>query len=309
MPEKFTGLPPLPALQAFEAAARNENFMAAADELHLSQSAISHRVRALEHHLGYALFERLPRGLRLTENGKAYLPSVRSAFAEILGATTSIFGARHSGRLTIRAPLSYAAIWLPDLVSEFSQSYPDIEVRLNSSVWTDRLAADETDIELRLGCGHWPGYKAELLFQETLIPLCSDSAFSQLPNTVSARVLANQPLIHVTGVEDQWGEFFRQNGVVGEAQHKRKSVLTDSSVAAASLSATGSHLCLLTETLAAHFLDLGVLVRAAPLSVPSKQGLYLVTPETSSALVPEVELFRGMLIKRCASLTRPSYQT
>lgn len=92
MPDQSTPMPPLPTLQAFEAAARHENFMAAAEELSLSQSTISHRVRGLEHHLGYALFERLPRGLRLTENGKAYLPSIRSAFAEIMGATTSIFG-------------------------------------------------------------------------------------------------------------------------------------------------------------------------------------------------------------------------
>jgi len=138
-------LPPLPGLAAFEAAARHENFMAAAKELNLSQSAVSHRVRSLEHHLGYALFERLPRGLRLTENGKAYLPSIRSAFSEILGATTSIFGVRRSGRLTVRAPVSYAAIWLPQFISVFSQKHKGIEIRMDSSVWADYLALDETD--------------------------------------------------------------------------------------------------------------------------------------------------------------------
>ena len=97
-------LPPLNGLIAFEAAARTGNFARAAEELNLTQSTISHRVRMLERYLGYPLFERLPRGLRLTESGKAYLPSIRKAFEQIFSSTAGIFGRKDQGSLTVRAP-------------------------------------------------------------------------------------------------------------------------------------------------------------------------------------------------------------
>ena len=166
-------LPPLPSLQAFEAAARHENFAAAAKELNLSQSAVSHRVRTLERHLGYPLFERLPRGLRLTEPAKAYLPSLRRAFEEILSATSGIFG--HGGRsvLNVRAPISYTVLWLAPLVDRFNAEFPQIEIHLSSSIWTEKIATGETDVEFRIGRGSWPGVEAGLLFRDPLIPVCS----------------------------------------------------------------------------------------------------------------------------------------
>jgi LysR family glycine cleavage system transcriptional activator len=291
MQKNSQNLPPLSALQAFESAARHENFMAAATELNLSQSAISHRVRALERHLGYALFERLPRGLRLTESGKAYLPSIRSAFAEIMGATTSIFGVRQKTRLAIRAPLSYSAIWLSEIVSRFSVEHPDIEIRMNSSVWADRLALDETDIELRLGHGNWPGYKSELLFQDMLVPMCSAQTQQTLPKRVTADVLATRPLVHIVGIEDQWGDFFR-NHKAGVSQVDQKGrIFTDSSVAAAIMSSNGPQICLLADRFASYFEKLNILCQASELTTMSKQGLYLVTPDIDIALVPEVEMF------------------
>ena len=121
-------LPPLLALQAFEAAARHENFAAAAQELKLSQSAVSHRVRALERHLGYPLFERLPRGLRLTESAKAYVPSLRRAFEDILGSTSGVFGSRGESVLIVRAPVSYTSLRLSTVIDRFLATYPQIEI-------------------------------------------------------------------------------------------------------------------------------------------------------------------------------------
>lgn len=301
MSERSPNLPPLTALQAFEAAARHQNFMAAAAELNLSQSAVSHRVRALEHHLGYALFERLPRGLRLTENGKAYLPSIRSAFAEIMGATSSIFGIRKNARLTIRAPLSYSAIWLPEIVSKFSQDHPDIEIRMTSSVWADHLAQDETDIELRLGYGQWPGCRSELLFRDTLVPLCSPQTLSKFPKSSTADYLTTLSLIHIVGVEDQWGEFFREHGLDSFPDDQENQIFTDSSVAAAVLANRGPHICLLAERFARHFIGQGMLCLATSLTLKSKQGLYLVTQDSDKALIPETELFLTYLRKQSIS--------
>ena len=112
-------LPPLAGLRAFEVSARHENFARAAEELNLAQVTVSHRVRQLEKHLGYALFERLPRGLKLTESGKAYLPSIQKSFEQIFSSTAGIFGRKSKGKLTVRAPVSYSSLWLAPMIDEF----------------------------------------------------------------------------------------------------------------------------------------------------------------------------------------------
>ncbi|MEX3007380.1 LysR substrate-binding domain-containing protein [Hoeflea sp. TYP-13] len=294
------GLPPLPALQAFEAAARHESFASAAEELHLSQSAVSHRVRMLERHLGYSLFERLPRGLRLTENAKAYLPSVRKAFDMILGSTSGIFGPSGEAVVTVRAPVSYSALWLTRLIDGFMTQYSDIEVRLVSSVWADRLAADETDLEFRLGHGHWPGYRAELVLRDPVLPVCSPSACAHRAMTASE--LAEQPLIHVLGTEDHWSLYFAAHGV--GVSERLPHVRLDSSMAAAELAASGNRFALLQKRLVDPYLQYGRLVRASDHELAVDQGLYLLRSENADRMTPEAILLRGWLLHAAGDMSR-----
>ncbi len=283
-------LPPLPALQAFEAAARHENFAAAAEELNLSQSAVSHRVRLLER-LGYPLFERLPRGLRLTESGKAYVPPLRNAFDEILGATLGIFGPKGEGAVTIRAPLSYSALWLSKAIDRFLSLYPEIEVRIISYVWAETLAADETDIDVRLGHGHWPGYKADLLFRDEVLPVCRPQ---DGPPVRGIEDLATRSLIHVMGIEDVWGKYFAGGGLRLAA--RRHDIRVDSSVAAAEMAATGSRFALLQKRFLAPYLSAGRLAVALDRDMRIDQGLYLLQPETKHQMKPQAILLRDWLI-------------
>lgn len=290
-------LPPLPALQAFEAAARHENFATAALELNLSQSAVSHRVRSLERHLGTPLFERLPRGLRLTETAKAYLPSIRKAFDEILGSTSGVFGPRGEGFVTIRAPISYSALWLSQIIGKFLAAYPEIDLRLISSVWADKLAADETDIELRLGYGHWPGFEAELLFRDPLLPVCSPLSFKAHAPIEAIADLADCALIHVMGTEDHWRQYFALGALrwTGGSHDIR----VDSSVAAAEVAATGDRFALIQERFLASYLDSGRLVLALKQELSIDQGLYLLRPEATAELKPEAILLREWLLEEC----------
>ena len=99
-------------LRAFEAAARTSSFTAAAAELNLTSGAISYQIRALEAHLGFSLFERLPRGVRLSPMGVAYLPPVRKAFEELADSTVGLFGGSERVQITVHAPVSLAALWL-----------------------------------------------------------------------------------------------------------------------------------------------------------------------------------------------------
>ena len=287
-------LPPLPALQAFEAAARHESFAAAAAELNLSQSAVSHRVRLLERYLGTPLFERLPRGLSLTESAKAYLPSLRKAFDEILGSTSGIFAPRGGGFVTLRAPVSYTALWLAREIEAFQALYPKIEVRLMSSVWADKLAADKTDIDLRLGYGHWPGFEAAFLFRDPVLPVCSPAAQAAGPAIAKISDLAGHALIHVMGIEDLWRQFFALGGVPLAA--KPSDIRVDSSVAAAEMAAAGSRVALLQKRFLTPYLEARRLVIALDQEMEIDQGLYLLRPEKSAPMKPEALLLRDWLI-------------
>ncbi len=206
---------------------------AAAQELNLSQSAVSHRVRQLERHLGVPLFERLPRGLRLTESGKTYLPSVRKAFEELFASTTGIFGPAGEGRLIVRAPVSYSALWIAPALDSFLTAYPGIDVRLCSSIWADSLAGDDTDIDLRIGFGNWAGHETELALRETVLPACNDAAGSSKTPISRVADLAARELIHVMGLEDLWIKLSLSAGLPLDS--RRRDVKVDSTVAALEL--------------------------------------------------------------------------
>jgi LysR family glycine cleavage system transcriptional activator len=287
-------LPPLPALQAFEAAARHENFAAAAQELNLSQSAVSHRVRALERYLGYPLFERLPRGLRLTESAKAYLPSLRRAFEDILGSTSGVFGSRGESFLTVRAPVSYTALWLSAAIHRFLAAYPHIEVRLTSSIWADKLATGETDIDLRLGYGRWPGHEAEFLFRDPVVPVAGPAALGGAENPLSPDIVAASPLVHVMGTEDHWAQLFSRFGVRRRANER--DIRVDSSMTAAEIAASGQHFALIQKRFAEHYVEARRLVPALGLELDIDQALYVLLAETAERRKPESTLFRDWLL-------------
>lgn len=203
-------LPPVNWLRAFEAAARRESFTAAADELARTPKSVSNQVRALEAELGFPLFERLRHGLRLTNTGRAYLPSVRKAFEDLSASTAGLFGPKGTPTVTIRATIAFAVLWLTPRLPAFRAAYPDIDIHLTSSVWTDSLPHDHLDLEIRLGDGHWPGYRAEQLTRESAVPACSLATRDKHGHDQSARDLIKRDLIGVVSQENLWMRFFRR---------------------------------------------------------------------------------------------------
>lgn len=285
-------LPPLNGLLAFEAAARSENFARAAEELNLTQSAVSHRVRLLENYLGYPLFERLPRGLRLTESGKAYLPSIRKAFEQIFSSTTGIFGVKDKGHLTVRAPVSYTALWLSPIITHFQQIYPGIEVRLISSIWAEQLATDETDIDLRLGFGNWSDCETQLLYKDQVLPVCNP----ELNRSLTAKAigdLAQYPHIHIMGVEDMWMKYFAQEDLYFEV--KSHDIHVDSAIAALEIASSSDNVALIQKRFLKPYLDAGRLSVPLHIEMEIEQGIYLVQPDSQKQFKPEAILFREWL--------------
>ncbi len=287
-------IPPLTALHAFEASARLLSFSAAATELNLSQAAVSHRVRTLEQHLGFQLFERLPRSLRLTDMGRAYLPSVRKAFDELSASTAHLFGPVGERSLTIRAPISYAILWLAPRLQSFLERYPDIDIRICSAIWAEGLTPEETDVDIRLGHGDWPGCEAKLIRNEHAVPLCNPRHYADaLPDSTEA--LANCPLVFTTGFEDLWSRFFHAAGI--EAQRSSSRVNVDTSLAALELASTGPRCAMVLNSFASSFIESGRLVRPVETEVPVDISHYLLIPEEGTRQKPETKLFQDWLLE------------
>jgi LysR family glycine cleavage system transcriptional activator len=166
-------LPPLNALRAFEAAARQLSFTKAAEELNVTQAAISHQVKTLEEHLGLTLFRRLNRRLVLTEAGQLYLPVLREAFDAVAAGTARLGQDRESGALNISVLPSFAAKWLLPRLSRFRDRYPDIDVMVSANNRLIDFADGTYEMGIRYGLGDYPGLRTELLLQDEVFPVCS----------------------------------------------------------------------------------------------------------------------------------------
>src|SRR6267154_475949 len=166
-------LPALNALKAFEAAARHESFTRAAEELCVTQGAVSHQVKALEQELGVKLFNRERQRLLITQAGRDYLAVIRDAFDRIALGTERLVQRQTSGALTISTSPDFAAKWLVYRLGRFAEAHPDIDLRVSATMHHVDFAREEVDLAVRHGDGHWAGLGVVRLCSERLFPVCS----------------------------------------------------------------------------------------------------------------------------------------
>ncbi len=164
------GLPPLNQLRVFEAAARLLSFTRAAQELHLTQPAVSQQIKALERHVGRPLFVRRHQGLDLSEAGIAYLPIVQRSLAALTTGTQAVFGRRDQLHLTVQVNLSFAIYWLTPRLPDFMRSHPDIVIDLVTVIHDPERTAAAADVEIRF-TEELAG--ATLLRRTNAFPICS----------------------------------------------------------------------------------------------------------------------------------------
>ena len=292
-------LPHLPWLRAFEAAARNLSFSAAASELHLTPAAVSLQIRSLEEQLGFAMFERLPRGVRLTDMGRAYLPSVRKAFDELSLSTAGLFGSKGERSVTIRSTASFAQLWLAPRLHAFLQAYPDIQVRLFTAIWADALESDQADIDIRFGDGRWEGFEVQMIKKEPSVPVCSPHWLERTRDPAALAELAQRHLIHIMGCEDRWTCWFRAAGV--ENYQTDKGIQVDSSLIALELASAGSGFALALRSFSEPQIASGRLVYPFAGELAIEQAHYLLLPDGETRPRPEVRLFREWLVETARS--------
>src|SRR5215218_8433305 len=166
-------LPPLNGLKSFEAAARHESFTRAAEELCVTQGAVSHMVKALEAELGLKLFNRERQRLVITEAGREYLGVLRDAFDRIALGTERLVQRQNSGVLTLSTSPDFAAKWLVNRLGAFAEVRPEIDLRVSAAMHHVDFAREDVDLAVRHGDGNWPSLDVVRLSTEGLFAVCS----------------------------------------------------------------------------------------------------------------------------------------
>lgn len=284
-------------LKTFEAAARLGGFTAAADELSLTPAAVSQQMRALEHRLGYPLFERLPRGVQLTELGQSYLPAVRRAFDDLESATVGLFGVSHGRPLVVRAPPSFSVLCLAPALGRFRTAHPNLMIRLCSATWGETATSDRIDIDICYGDGRWPVEEIRRLTEPGSVLVCPPGTDLGADPIDALRAGLAGDAIHIIGCESFWDVFARQEGL-GEEKIGR-SLSVDTSLAALELVASGVGVALVAPDLAEPFRRAGRIRVVSGLRLNHSQAHYVLVPSQGTPR-PEAYLFRNWLLEEMA---------
>lgn len=264
-------LPPLPALLAFEAAARLGGFQQAAGELHLTPSAISHRIRQLEADLGRSLFERRHRGVGLTAEGSRYYATVRDALQRIADASEALRAAQRK-TLRLSAAPALGSKWLVGRLTRFQEAHPEIDFSLSTGTGLAPLLAGEADLGLRYGDEEWPGLDAWKLFDETIVAVCSPAYAARLPRRDS--LLEARGLRHPLLSWEAWAT------ACGCPAPGTPGARFDDALLMLEAAVAGQGVALITATLAAPYLAAGTLCQPVAAACPG-QGFYVVAPRSA----------------------------
>ncbi|MEZ2221569.1 transcriptional regulator GcvA [Rhizobium sp. RCC_161_2] len=209
-------LPPLNPLRAFEVAARLNSFTLAADELNVSQVAVSRQVKALENYLGVVLVNRLHRGIELTREGKDLYRDITGAFHQLGEAAKRVSRRGRRDILAIQAYTTFAQRWLIPRLVHFHTANPRIEVRLSSSAVAANFETQNLDAAIRSGDGNWPGLHAEKLVEVDLVPVCSPALLEEFPLKV-ANDLSKVRLLHSMARPNDWATWLEKAGAKVDA--------------------------------------------------------------------------------------------
>lgn len=274
-------LPPLTWFRSFEAAARTLSFTSAAEEIGLTQSAVSQQVRSLETRLGAPLFVRLPRGLALTDEGRKLLPQVGTALETLAAAAEPFTAGAAKGVLTVATSVSVAQWLIAPHLPDFRAQHPHIRIRLVSTIWPDDFRATRADVEIRFGSSKQVGKNAQALLPDRLIALKSPELQGPLEDL---------PLIETVGVSGGWSAWHTE---VGPTQ--RPGIFADTYGMALQLARHGSGVALVSELLAGYPIATGQLERAHSASIASQEGYHLFVNENVPAAGPFGGWIRGLI--------------
>ncbi|MEI2265707.1 transcriptional regulator GcvA [Erwinia sp. CGal63] len=289
-------LPPLNALRVFDAAARHLSFTRAAEELFVTQAAVSHQIKSLEDFLGLKLFRRRNRSLLLTEEGQSYYLDIKEIFTALNDATRKLQARSAKGALTVSLLPSFAIQWLVPRLSSFNSAYPGIDVRIQAVDREEEKLADDVDVAIFYGRGNWPGLRVEKLYAEYLLPVCSPLLLTGDNPLKTPADLARFTLLHDASRRD-WQTYTRQLGVNINVQH---GPIFSHSAMVLQAAIHGQGVALANNVMAQTEIEAGRL--ACPFNdvLVSKNAFYLVCHD-SQAELGKIAAFRQWILAKAAS--------
>ncbi|WP_047466233.1 transcriptional regulator GcvA [Rhizobium rhizogenes] len=267
-------LPSLNALKAFEVAARHLNFRAAAEEIGVTQGAVAQQVRGLEAELGVKLFERLPRTLALTGEGRRYIADIRRAFEIIARATGEL--KPQPVRLTISTTPTFASKWLIPRLPDFTTRHPDLDLHILATERMSSFQSDGVDLAVRYGRPPFgPGLASELLFEQEIIAVGSPMLLADRRSPKTSEELADFTLLH--DAHNFWPEFIEKH--VGQLEQSSfKGISFSQTSHAIEAAIAGQGIVLANRDFVQRDLEEGRLIRFLEGSLPGPSNFYLVWP-------------------------------
>jgi LysR family transcriptional regulator, glycine cleavage system transcriptional activator len=291
-------LPPLAAIRAFEAAARTENFTAAAAELGMTQAAVSYQVKSLEERLGSPLFVREKGRARLTPLGARLLPPLSGAFDAIEAAFAS-HREEDETLLTITTTHTFANTWLAWRLGAFQMEHPDLAVRMTTSNELSDLRSGDADVAIRGGNGGWEGLEEHRLFETSFTPMASPECIAAVERRLG-RKLEPRDLPHqnrISPTDDWWQQWFSDNGVpADEAILRRGGIRLENQTNEGHAAMGGQGFALLTPLLWKGDVAAGRLQVPFPDRISVRGWSYWLAYPRERRTVPKVKRFREWLI-------------
>jgi len=284
-------LPPLAAVRVFEAAARHENFSRAAEELAMTQAAVSYQMKLLEERLGAPLFLRRGRGMTLTELGRRIAPRVTDAFTT-LGEAFAVARAESGAVLSITAPRTFATNWLAARLGAFHIAHRDVAVRLDVTDAMVDLAASEFDVAIRGLPAPQPGLICHFLMRMPVTPLASPAFLAAHPLATPADLLAAERL---SPGDDWWTLWFASVAEPDADRHPHSGVRFESQVLDGHAAIAGHGVAVLSPPMFQPAIDSGQLVQPFEHVTYYRNSFWLVYPEHKRNL-PKVRALRDWLL-------------
>ncbi|GAB4366246.1 MAG: transcriptional regulator GcvA [Kiloniellaceae bacterium] len=287
------------ALRAFEAGARHLSFTRAAEELHVTQAAVSHQVKALEEHLGYPLFKRMTRKLGLTEQGRVLFPVVSEAFMRIAETAEDLRDAGDSHTLTVSVTPAFGAKWLVYRLPKFWQKHPEIDLRVHHSIQCADLRYDDVDVAIRYGAGSWDGLESEFMLRVDYTPVCSPALLNGKHPLKRPADLRHHTLLHEDDY-DGWTQWLAVAGVT-DVNPRRGPILDDWTVLVQT-ALDGGGVALGKPSMLARDLAEGTLVAPFDITMLTDLGYHMVY--LPGALEREkVRVFRDFIMEEIGAET------
>ncbi len=281
---------PLNGLRAFEASARHLSFTRAAIELCVTQAAVSQQVKGLEKRLGVALFQRLPRGLKITAEGEALLPTVTSSFDQMATTLDRIEAGQVRELLFLGVVGTFAVGWLLPRLQAFQKQHPFIDVRVSTNNNRVDMAAEGLDFAIRFGQGSWHGTDAFRLFEAPLSPLCT----LKLAETLKTPADLMEATLLRSYRADEWSNWFAAAGVTPAAQ-VNAGIVFDTSLGMMEAALQGLGVALAPPSMFSRHLASGAIIQPFPVTI--SLGSYWLTRLQSKPPTPAMQAFSDWMFE------------